>query len=139
MISKLLNEDIVKIFPKNLRDDYRNILKNFNDILADWEEKDGINEIRIGHDLDKIILDFLIMLTDYFFRNYNKLDIKFWSEFLSTFPLKFYYGSNGDDFNYIYDDELGDIFLRELNDFEKVVPIKKLTSINKKFKNLINK
>ena len=137
MIGKLINKDIEKILPKNLRESYNGIIESFHVILKEWEAKDGIDEIRIGHGLDKKILDFLIKLTEYTSINYNKLDAKLLSEFLSTFPIKFYYGKSGDDFNYIYDGELGDIFLGELNDFEKIISLKKLNSINGRFKKII--
>jgi len=59
MIGKLINEDIEKMLPESLRDKYKHILETFHKMLKEWEAKDGVNEIRIGHELDKKILDFL--------------------------------------------------------------------------------
>ena len=123
-------------FPKKLKKMHDGILRDFSEIVGNWQATDEINEIRVGHQLDKKILEFLIELTNYMIINYHKVNIKLWSEFVSTFPLKFNYGKNVDDFNYIYDDELGDIFLTKLNDFEKIISIKKLNLLNKQFKKL---
>ena len=134
--NEISNNNIIIELPKELRNVYEELLEDFSSVLDEWSKKNIYSEIRIGHKLDKKILDFLITFTDYMTINHKKLNAKLWSEFLSTFPLKFYYGLSGDDFNYIYDDELGNIFLTELNDFEKVISMKKLNLINKKFKKL---
>ena len=97
MIGKLINEDIEKMLPESLRDKYKHILETFHKMLKEWEAKDGVNEIRIGHELDKKILDFLIIFIDYFSKNYDNVDLKSWSEFISSFPLEFYYGKTGDE------------------------------------------
>jgi len=133
---ELENLNLRQVLTDELRELYNEILKDFNKILLEWKLKDGFNEIRVGYKLDKKILDFLIKFTDYMVKNYKNLDIKICSEILTTFPLKFYYGPYVDDFNYIYDDELGDIFLTKLNDFEKTVSLGKLNSISKRFKEL---
>ncbi len=127
---KHLKETKEVILPDNLRKSYYLIESKFNKILEECKSKHELNKISIGHEFDNEILDFLLNIVEYMGENYENMDIKKWSKFLSTYPINFYYGQIGDDYNYILDDtDYGYIFSIELNDYERIITLKKLKSI----------
>jgi len=118
--------------PKQFLDKYNEIDAKFSKISNDWKK---YNDEIIPEDLDFAveIVDFIISVLEHMEKNYDSLDINMWMEFLGTYQYDFYYGSSGDDRNYLSFDEadLIDIFLidigewRENNSKKKVVKVKK--------------
>lgn len=121
-------------FPNELLDNHDKIKKKFAKISMDWKK---YHDEIIPEDLEFgiEIIDFIVSVLEYMEKNYDSLDINMWMEFLGTYQYEFYYGSSGDDRNYLSFDEadLIDIFLIDIGEWRKGNSKKKVAKVKKAF------
>lgn len=127
--------------PENLQKEHKEILAKFNSIQYDWK-KYADQIIPEDKEYAKKIIAFLIKSIEYIEKNYESLEIKEWQEFLANYYNNFYYGSMGDDRNYLDFDESLDgeplrEFFWELRDEEIPLTKTKLRIIKRKLKALL--
>ena len=131
------------LLPSDLQKRHDSIMGRFDKVAGEWE-KSGEEVIPEDVDFAKEILLFIIDVLTFYEKNYELTKQVFWSEFAYSFPASFYYGPQGDDYNYLSFDEesIFDLFLGlwdndnleklpDINEFKQVK--KKLIEVYKKF------
>src|SRR3989339_1883969 len=90
--------------PKDLENEYYEINSEYGKIRDDWKK---YNDEIIPEDKDfaKRIIRFIIQVIEYTIKNYEKLDIQKYQEFLAYYDFEFLYGYHGDDQCYLSFDE----------------------------------
>lgn len=120
--------------PKGLLDKYRKIKQKFAKICMDWKK---YNDQIIPEDREfgAEIAEFIISVLEHMEKNYDSIDISKWTEFLWTYNYCFYYGTMGDDRNYLSFDEadIFDIFLEHMSDWCENPPKQKIAKLRKIF------
>lgn len=92
----------------------------------------------------KRVIRFIVNVIDYIIKNYDKIKIKDYQDFLGYYDMYFYYGPNGDDMNYFDSDSnrLNGEYLKEFcwglrNDDVKMTK-KKLNEIKSKYNQILS-
>ena len=122
--------------PPDLVRRHDSIMERFDQISGDWK-KDQDEIIPEDVEFAKEILLFIIDALTFYEKNYETTKQVFWSEFAYSFPASFYYGPQGDDYNYLDFDEQSvfDLFLGlwDNDDLEKLLDLNEFKQVKKKF------
>jgi len=90
--------------PRDLEKEYYKIRSKFNSISGDWK-KYASEIIPEDKEFAEEIIAFLIKIIGYIEKNFKNLDLIKWNNFLYFYEYDFYYGSDGDNQNYLDFDE----------------------------------
>ncbi len=123
--------------PHKLEEKYLEIDSKFEKVVGDWEK---YNDHIIPEDQDyaKEIINFLIDFVNYFYDDFENLDVKLYQDFLAFYPWNFLYGPHGDDKNYLNFDE-GPLsgYFWDLQDEDYLLKKDKLKELRQKLVNLL--
>lgn len=121
--------------PKELELSYCKINSKFAAIRRDLEKKHYDREIPQDDQFLKEIIDFIIKVFEHIIKNYDSLNLENWIRFLYGYYHEFYYGPDADDYNYLDDDDsgIGEIFMIEMNDLDKIPSKENLIALKEKF------
>lgn len=130
--------------PAGLEEEYNSIDAEFQAKLAKYRPNVDafISEDR---EFTKRIIRFIIAVFDYMIKNYDKINIFEYQEFLGFYHFDFIYGPNGDDMNYLDSDEnildgkLLQDFCFELRDEDFEASMEKLEEIKSRYVRLLEK